>query len=377
MGKSPTISPLSQRLCSFVLVVALSSVLTDLGMSSATFAAEAAIGESELVTILRATKVVPTESKLTASISGDEVVITTTKKEGSTDDASKIQAVLIAKTVFDSVSNDAQRTKVIFFDFKANTYSEVAVKRAEVKMYGSGQLTEKELLSSLELKRGDADSAEDETVKVAPGPLQPERIIQSARLMKLEKEGSSVKDLKLLFDKVEVTARSGDRAETIAQYRALKTNIDERERAFIEAKEYQKNLAAAQVAKAQALAKHANDVSEKDSGKSKPSLKDLLSGPNGQNMYAFGPNDVPKKGEERHNVIMFYLLEIQQKAKQGINVQASIATMNSAIHSFKTNDSNQLSNCLRELFAQLGAPTREKFSNGVKHQSFPPAPPPH
>ncbi|MGH2266327.1 hypothetical protein ACQ1Z3_14635, partial [Enterococcus faecalis] len=91
--------------------------------------------------------------------------------------------------------NDAQRTKIIYFDFDQNSYSEVAVKRAEVKMYGSGQLTEKELLASLELKKGEAEGADDEVVKVVGGPLQPDRVVLSARLARMEKEGVDTKNL--------------------------------------------------------------------------------------------------------------------------------------------------------------------------------------
>jgi hypothetical protein len=360
----------AQKFCSFFTAVSIVSVLTNLTPTNATFAAEAAISESQLVTILRAAKVVPADSKLSASIAGDEVVITTTKKEGATGDASKIEAVLIAKTVFDSVSNDQQRTKVIFFDFKANSYSEVAVKRAEVKMYGSGQLTEKELLSSLELKTGEADSAEDETVKVGPGPLQPDRILLSARLLKLENEGSSVKDLRQLFDKLEATAKSGDRNETLSQLRALKANVTEREKALDEARKHESFLSSKaqqtlvksnQSNEAQQKSgplNHTNNAPGNSGGFGKDYVSGLLLNPGtGQNMYRFGVGDLPQK-HEGFGRLLFFLAEIQKRAKFGQNVQGLITIMNSAVYSHKTNDINQYQACMRDLFGQLGQPAK-------------------
>jgi len=379
-----------QRSGFFLLAAALSLGLTDLTVTSATFAAEAHIGESELVSILRATKIVPPDSKLTASISGDEVVITTTKKEGATDAASKIEAVLIAKTVFDSVSNDAQRTKVIFFDFTANTYSEVAVKRAEVKMYGSGQLTEKELLSSLELKTAEADSAEDETVKVAPGPMQPDRIILSARLLKLETEGSSVKDLRQLFEQLEAIAKSGDKAETYKQWKDLSIRVGEREKAFTDAQKHETSLTAQvqrreareheQYLAAQAQLKggpsnQATNASGNSSSNTMHPVQALLLRPGSQtNMYNFGVDDLPKLRDGLAQ-ILFLLAEIQKKATQGKNVQALISSMNAAIHSHKTNDTNQYQACMRELHAQLAQ--QASAQGGANNQSGRLPPPPH
>jgi hypothetical protein len=367
MSTSLAKTPL-QRSGFFLLAVVLSLGLTDLTVTSATFAAEAHIGESELVSILRATKVVPPDSKLTASISGDEVVITTTKKQGATDAASKIEAVLIAKTVFDSVSNDAQRTKVIFFDFTANTYSEVAVKRAEVKMYGSGQLSEKELLSSIELKTAQADSTEDEAVKVAPGPMQLERIMLSARLMKLERDGSSVKDLRQPFEQLEATAKSGNKAETIKEWKDLSANVAEREIAFRDARKHETSLVAQVQHKearqhekylaAQAQlngdpSKQATNASGSPSSNGKFTIEDLFLGPDHKtNMYNFGAHDLPRLGDGLAD-ILFLMAEIQKLGTKGKNVKGLISSMNRAIQSHKTHDVIGYQDSLSEVHRQL------------------------
>ena len=131
-------------------------------------------------------KVVDPSYKLTITISSEEILVTTQRKPKSTDADTKIQAVLIGKTAFDATPNGPQRTKVMFFDYEAGNYVEVSVKRAEVKLFGSGQLSQADLLSSLELRSSKPVAAE--TVNnLAPGPMQPERLMTYERINRLKK----------------------------------------------------------------------------------------------------------------------------------------------------------------------------------------------
>ena len=355
--------PLSGQL---LLSIALAVTFAYQGAHVSCLAAEDTVTESELVTILRATKVVPSDSKLTASISGDEIVVSTSKKDGASDEACKIEAVLIAKTVFDSVKNDAQRAKVILFDFKSNNYSEIAVKRAEVKMFGSGQLTEKELLSSLEIKNGDGDSNDDDSLKLAPGPNQQGRVLLNVRLKKLEKQGSNISDLWPIFEKMEEAARSGDKAKTQELLQSLKPLVTARENALAGA-QIHSNF---QDSKATAMQSgdrnsSASNMQQRPSGPlqgraggagaAKASIGDALNDTHGRNMYAFSETDVMSLNPLAMLTIRHYLMLIHDSALSGENIQSSVSSLNAAVQALRSGNFFEYEKCLNPLRTRYGA----------------------
>jgi hypothetical protein len=181
---------------------------------------------TDLVNALRKTKLVDPAYKLGATASGDQIVITTERNPKSTDNECKIEAVLIAKAMFETVSSDFQRTKVLLFDYANNKCSEVTVKRAEVKLFGSGGLSEKELLSSLELNTTDA--ADQNLVDaVAPGPMQAGRISLLSRIQRLKSRGTDTTPFQKMFDALEESAKSNDIAAVHSQYDELKRVLNE------------------------------------------------------------------------------------------------------------------------------------------------------
>jgi hypothetical protein len=181
---------------------------------------------SDLVNALRKTKLIDPSYKLGATASGDQLVITTERKPKSTDNECKIEAVLIGKAMFETVPNDFQRTKVLLFDYGNNKCSEVTVKRAEVKLFGSGGLTEKELLSSLELITTDA-SEQSESGAVAAGPMQTGRISLLARIQRLKSRGTDTAPFEKMFAALEESAKANDSAAVHSQYEELKRVLNE------------------------------------------------------------------------------------------------------------------------------------------------------
>jgi hypothetical protein len=181
---------------------------------------------SDLVNALRKTKLIDPSYKLGATANGDQIVITTERKPKSTDNECKIEAVLIGKAMFETVPSDFQRTKVLLFDYVNDKCSEVTVKRAEVKLFGSGGLTEKELLSSLELNITDA-SDQSAPGAVAPGPMQAGRISLLARIQRLKSRGTDTAPFEKMFAALEESAKSNDSAAVHGQYEELKRVLNE------------------------------------------------------------------------------------------------------------------------------------------------------
>jgi hypothetical protein len=171
-----------------------------------------AINNDGITTLLRNAKIVDPSYKLTATVSGDEIQVTTQRKPKSTDNECKIQAVLLGKTAFDAVKSGPQRTKVVFLDYDKSACGQVTVKRAEVKLFGQGQLSEKDLLSSLELLPSQPpppDAAASAEAKVVPGPLQNNREMVLERMARLKEHGVNVAPFMKLFTQVEQAANTG------------------------------------------------------------------------------------------------------------------------------------------------------------------------
>jgi hypothetical protein len=184
---------------------------------------------TDLVTLLRGTKVLDPSFNLSVTISGDEISITTQRKSGATDSECKIQAVLLSKTVFDALPTGPQRCKCTFFNFDSDSYSNVTVRRAEVKMFGAGQLSQKDLLSSLVLDSSKPVEAQSPDSPVVPGPMQPERTMALERINRLKQKGTNVTIFQRMFDQVEESAKKDQIDQVTQQLSALNGHLKDQE----------------------------------------------------------------------------------------------------------------------------------------------------
>ena len=192
-------------------------------------AGEAATDQA-IVDLIKHANVINPSYKVTASISGEEALVTTQRKPKATDAECKIQSVLIAKTAFEAIPESIQRVKVIFLDYDADASSSVIVKRAEVKLFGSGGLTEKDLLSSLVITTtGGSSTSSSETNSVQTGPAQADRLLLLGRIEKLKKQGTNVSGYMAYFNQIEETAKSGDEKELATKITYLREHLAEQE----------------------------------------------------------------------------------------------------------------------------------------------------
>lgn len=111
-----------------------------------------ALSPSELVSAIDKAKILSSGTRVNASINGAEAIVSTYKNSKANDNDCKIEAVLIAKTAMD-ISPEIARVTVYFYSVVArNKYKVVAVTAGDVKAFGSGQLGQEQLLSSIALK---------------------------------------------------------------------------------------------------------------------------------------------------------------------------------------------------------------------------------
>ncbi|MCC7527211.1 MAG: hypothetical protein IT342_01740 [Candidatus Melainabacteria bacterium] len=106
---------------------------------------------------IRKLGVLAPDSKLSVQIADKQALVTVygDDRENAAAGLLKIDAVLIAKCVFDNVQ-DAVRTRVCFGTLKvgsprAGYLSQVSVSKGDIKAFGSNQLTKADLLASLEI----------------------------------------------------------------------------------------------------------------------------------------------------------------------------------------------------------------------------------
>lgn len=177
----------------------------------AALSANDTMSSADMVNLLRSAKAVNPKSPLHVAV-GDKEVIVLTKREGKmTDNDCKIDATFVAKTLIDAAPEQIARVKVLFSHENDDKCDQVVVGAGDVKSYGSGQITEDQLLHSLELT-----SAEDKgggvastPASVAPGPLQERRLLLLNRIQALKEKGTGVKPFEALFQKVEEMAKTG------------------------------------------------------------------------------------------------------------------------------------------------------------------------
>ncbi len=111
------------------------------------------VSAADIVTTVEKAKTHPTGPRVAAALNGTEAYVSTYKNVRATDNDCKIEAVLIAKAVMDLAANDITRATIYFYSTaNINKRKFVTVTAGDVKAFGSGQLGQEQLLSSLTVK---------------------------------------------------------------------------------------------------------------------------------------------------------------------------------------------------------------------------------
>jgi hypothetical protein len=214
-----------------IAVPLLTLVVSNISFCCPSANAGDAATDQAIVDLIRHANFINPAYKLTASVSGEEALVTTQRKPKATDAECKIQAVLIAKTAFEAIPESAQRVTVIFLDYDADASSSVIVKRAEVKLFGSGGLTEKDLLSSLVITtNGGSSTTSSRSSSVQAGPAQADRLLLLGRIENLKKQGTNVSAFMAYFNQLEEAAKAGDEQSLTTKIAYLREHLAEQEK---------------------------------------------------------------------------------------------------------------------------------------------------
>lgn len=209
----------------------------------------AALNSKDLETKINAAKILASGSKIEIEISPAEVTINkaaSNSKDPEND--AKIEAVLLGKTVMDA-DNSVKRVRTKFFNSSNPLeYLAVTVGITDIKAFAAGMVSQKDLLSSLELQRASASeipsfmrdraaaqasaSQAISSIKVEAGPLEKERAELSARISKLGASGINTRVYTDYFSRLEEAAKSGSKSQTTDLYDKLIISVQDQEKAL-------------------------------------------------------------------------------------------------------------------------------------------------
>jgi hypothetical protein len=150
--------------------------------------------------VVHEAKIFSSEFPLHAIIKAPEAEILTVRHPKATDQDCKIDSVLVAKLLFDKYPKQLTRMKLILSDDKSASTEEIMVTTGDVRAYGSGSISQDELLSSLELKKSDGEEA------VETGPFARARKLLAGRIEQLKSNGTDTKPYEEILSKIEAAA---------------------------------------------------------------------------------------------------------------------------------------------------------------------------
>lgn len=108
---------------------------------------------NDLINAIDKGKVLSSGTRVSAALNGQEAYVSTFKNAKATDDDCKIEAVLVAKTLMDLAPSDISRVTVYFYNaMRINKRKVVSVSAGDVKAFGSGQVSQEQLLTSIFIK---------------------------------------------------------------------------------------------------------------------------------------------------------------------------------------------------------------------------------
>jgi len=205
-------------------------------------AASASVGPSgipgsvEIVALLRNARVVAADYPLRANITGHEAIVTTKRNPAAKDKDCKIDAVMIAKTLMEAIS-ELLRVKVLFSDYEQQQYTEVSLSKGDIASYGAGKLGQNDFLDSLAISTFKENvspfavrGGEGTSTGVSAGPLQDKRLLLLSRIESLRQKGTNVKTYLEYFQTIEDAARAGDENKVSTLISKLADNLHEQEK---------------------------------------------------------------------------------------------------------------------------------------------------
>jgi hypothetical protein len=115
----------------------------------------AAASPDQLTASIYKAKILAPGTQIKVKVQGEQALISTFRNERADDKDSKIDALLLGKTIFETPGSGITSIVVYFYNSRAaNEYKTVTIRTGDVKAFDAGQMSQDELLSSIEIKGG-------------------------------------------------------------------------------------------------------------------------------------------------------------------------------------------------------------------------------
>jgi hypothetical protein len=209
-----------------ILTIAVASFVLD---ASAALAAGSSIPSAEVVSLLRSANIVKVDYPIRAVMSGQTATILTRRPNKSPESDTKIDAMLISKTLFDSYGAQLNNVQVLFSTEEApDAYSKINVTHQQVKDFGSGKVTEAQMLASLQVAHEDDRTLVPEPqTELAPGPYLEQRMALQDQIQDLKQGGTGTKPFEDMFNQVEESIKAGNSQQAHEQLTSLAEKLKE------------------------------------------------------------------------------------------------------------------------------------------------------
>lgn len=169
------------------------------------------LSRERLEATVREAKIFSSEYPAHVLVHAPEVEVFTVRHPKATDQDCKIDAVLLAKLLFDKYPK-LTRLKLVFHDDKSALSQSVMVTTGDVRAYGSGSINQDELLSSLELTAPSDSEREHANGEGASdkleGPFARGRQLLLDRIGNIRNNGTDTKPFETLFGNLNKEAES-------------------------------------------------------------------------------------------------------------------------------------------------------------------------
>lgn len=166
----------------------------------------------QLTVVLKAANVLNSDSKLlNVFATGNRVTAMIQRTEISDDKASKIDAMFIARSLFDAFPEEIGDVRVLFSSAQGHEGRVVNISSALVSDFTAGKIPAKTLISDLQVEQVQSEAAPD----VMQGPVEDRRLLIWHRIKVLQEGGTGVKPFTSLFQDMESQVKAGNRTEVL------------------------------------------------------------------------------------------------------------------------------------------------------------------
>jgi hypothetical protein len=117
----------------------------------------AALSSAGVVNAINQADVFAGESRFSVKVDGEHVSISTYKPSIQDDTENKMQSIFATKAIMEAAPGQVTRVSFYYYDYdhlSSGKYKQVDVTAGDIKAFGSGQLKEQELLSSISITEG-------------------------------------------------------------------------------------------------------------------------------------------------------------------------------------------------------------------------------